>query len=142
MAAVIDFRPLRRRVANVRWAPLDQAAWRAMYRSCNVIRTAMRADWKSQAFKRGGKMLNRRAIVRGVRVRVKRFDAGWIQGVIGIKGAPIINILDPGFTARNGNKIAGRKVRERAYDLAGSVARSYAVTMEKSLISLLSGGRG
>lgn len=137
---------LQQRFARVQLTPLEQARSRAMYAVCNSLRTTMRKLWQSQAYKRGGKHLHRKAIARGVRVKVKRFGADFV-GAVGIsqkvKYAKIVNVLDPGFRNILAQKsIEGRHVRARTLQRAGDVAKKYGSLVHQSLYSMLNGGTG
>ena len=61
-----------------------QAIARGMYRAVNPLRDEMRAVWRRQSFKRGGRRLTRRAIARSVRSMVRR-RGEHIIGIVGLR---------------------------------------------------------
>lgn len=128
----LDERELTAAIAHLKPAPdqILKAIRRGMFRTINPVRDAIRKGWQGQAYHRHGvKRLHRRALVQGVRARVKARGyaiSGW-AGVArrgGLKKyTRIVNVLEGGFTNRlAGGYVPGRLVVYRARAVAEAQA--------------------
>lgn len=124
----VDQRELVAAISHLQLAPdqILKALRRGMYRTINPVRDAIRQGWQKQTYRRHGeKRLHRRALVAGVRARVKGQGytiSGW-AGVArrgaGKKYTRIVNVLEGGFTNRTaGRYVPGRFVVMRARPVA------------------------
>ena len=136
---------LQKRIANVRWSLLEQAEYRAMQSAVKPVTQAMRWEWAQQTYKRKGTFSHRFAIVAAVGSKITRRGGVNVVGTIGVRrrGQPtkvaIVNVLDPGFNARNGKYVPGRHVRAKVFATAAAQAAKFKQYIEAAALKMLSG---
>jgi len=135
---------LDRRIANIKWTLLEQAQFRAMLKANNIVKKTLYKEWQTTAYSRNGeKQLHRKAILENVQGKIKRPGRGHIIGFTGIgrkdRYTSVVNIIDPGFTARSGALIPGKGIRAKVFLTALKQAELFTKYIGDSARKMLAG---
>ena len=134
---------LNKRIANIKWTLLEQAQFRAMLKANNIVKKTLYKEWATAPYVRDGRGLHRRAILENVLGKIKRPGKGQIVGFTGIgrkdRYTSVVNILDPGFMARSGAMIPGKRIRPKVFITALKQAELFAKYLGETAKKMLAG---
>ena len=136
-------RNLDKRIANIKWTLLEQAQFRAMLKANNIVKKTLYNEWATAPYHREGRKLHRRAILDNVLSKIKRPGRRKVIGFTGIgrkdRYTSVVNILDPGFTARTGALIPGKGIRPKVFLMAVKQAALFAQYLGETAKKMLAG---
>jgi hypothetical protein len=136
-------RNLDKRIANIKWTLLEQAQFRAMTKANNIVKKTLYKEWATAPYYREGRKLHRKAILENVLGKIKRPGRGKVIGFTGIgrkdRYTSVVNILDPGFTARTGALIPGKGIRPKVFLTAIKQAALFAQYLGETAKKMLAG---